>query len=82
MKISGRDIGTVRSALFNLPAVVLQQFTDRVRHSFAYLPGALNKHSAGKRFATDADVKQAVTSMLQTFYINFFYTGIQVLVPR
>jgi len=77
------DIGTVTSAVRNLPAVVPQQFLHRVgsmRPSFTYLPGILNKHSANKRFATDADVKQADISMLQTFYMNFFYTGIQVLV--
>jgi hypothetical protein len=28
--------------------------------------GPINKHLAGKQFATDTDVKQAVTSWLQT----------------
>jgi hypothetical protein len=32
----------------------------------------LKKHLAGKQFATDANMKQAVTSCLQTLYINFF----------
>jgi hypothetical protein len=85
IKISGREFWTVWSAVRNLPAVVLQQFTNRIgsmRTSYNHLPGALQKHSAVKRFAAEADVKQAVTSKLQTFYINFFYSGIQTLVPR
>jgi len=44
--------------------------------------GPLNKHLYGKRFATDAGVKQAVTSWLQTLYPYFFYTSVQALVPR
>jgi hypothetical protein len=40
----------------------------------------LKKHLAGRRFATDADVKQAVTSWQQTLDINFFYAGIQAVV--
>jgi len=32
----------------------------------------LNKHLAGKQFATEADVKQAVTSCLQTHHTCFF----------
>jgi hypothetical protein len=35
---------------------------------------------ADKRFAADADVKQAVT-WLQTLDTDFFYAGIQALVP-
>jgi len=42
----------------------------------------LKKHLAGKRFATDADVKQAVTSCLSTLNTNFFCGGIKALVPR
>jgi hypothetical protein len=40
--------------------------------------GPFKKHLAGKRFATDADVKKVVTSGLST---HFFYAGIQALVP-
>jgi hypothetical protein len=36
----------------------------------------------GKRFATDADVNQAVTSWLQTLDTNSFHVGIQTFVPR
>jgi hypothetical protein len=39
---------------------------------------SLQKHLAGKRFATDADVKQVVTLWLQTLDINFF-AGIQTM---
>jgi hypothetical protein len=45
------------------------------------LSGPRKKHPAGKKFATDADVKQAVT-WLQTFDTDFFYIVIQALVPR
>jgi hypothetical protein len=40
------------------------------------------KHLAGKRFTTDADVKQVVTSWLQTLDTDFIYTAIQALVPH
>ena len=45
----------------------------------SYLFGPRKKHPGGKKFATDADVKQAVTS-LQTFDTDFFYIGMQALV--
>jgi hypothetical protein len=32
----------------------------------------LKKHVASKRYATEADVKQAVTSCFQTLVIDFF----------
>ena len=47
-----------------------------------HLPGPLKKQLASKRFPTDADMKQAVTSWQQTRNINIFYSGIQALVPR
>jgi len=37
-------------------------------------------HMAGKRFVTDSDVKQAVTSWQQTFYTDLSYAGRQALV--
>jgi hypothetical protein len=43
--------------------------------------GPCKKHPAGKKFPTDADVKQAVT-WLQIFDTDFFYIRIQALVPR
>jgi hypothetical protein len=42
----------------------------------------LNKHLAGKRFAADAKVKQAVASWLQALDTNLYYDGMQALVPR
>ena len=42
----------------------------------------LLKHLAGKRFATDADVRKTITSCLQTLDTGFFNSGIQNLVPR
>lgn len=40
----------------------------------------LTKPLIDKQFATDADVKQAVTSWVQAFDTDFFYTGTKVLV--
>jgi hypothetical protein len=37
---------------------------------------------AGKRFAPDADMKQAATSRLLVLDTDLFYRGIQSLVPR
>jgi hypothetical protein len=39
------------------------------------------KHLTGKHFATDTDVKQAITSSLQTLDTDFFYALVQALVP-
>jgi hypothetical protein len=38
------------------------------------------KHLPGKQFATDADVKQVVTSWLRTPHTNFFHGRMQALV--
>jgi len=40
--------------------------TSQLAHSDLQLFGSLKKHLAGKGFATDAGVKQAVTSCLDT----------------
>jgi hypothetical protein len=40
------------------------------------------RHPDGKQFATEADVKQAVTYWLQTLDIDFFYATIYGLEPR
>jgi hypothetical protein len=37
---------------------------------------------AGKRFATDAEVKQAVTTRKEAHHIGLFYTGAEALVLR
>ena len=44
--------------------------------------GSLNKYLTSKIFATDADVKQALTSCLQTFGNDFFYGAIQAMVSH
>jgi hypothetical protein len=46
-----------------------------------HLPGPLKKQLPSKRFPTDADMKQAVISWQQIRNTNFFYSGIQALVP-
>jgi hypothetical protein len=43
--------------------------------------GPLKKHLAGKQSATDTNMKQAVTSWLQTLDNDLCYAGIQVLMP-
>jgi hypothetical protein len=40
------------------------------------------KHVAGKQFATDADLKEAVISKPQTLGTDTFYYGLQALAPR
>ena len=47
-----------------------------------HLIGLLKKHLRIKRFPTDADAKQAVTSSLRALDRNFCYSVIQVLVLR
>ena len=42
--------------------------------------GSLTKNLAGKRFVTDANVKQAVTSWLQKLNTSSFHARIQALV--
>ena len=44
--------------------------------------GPHNKKLAGKRFVTDADVKQVVTSWLQTLDTDTFYAGVGTLVLK
>jgi hypothetical protein len=42
----------------------------------------LKKHLGGRRFATDAEVQQAVMSWLQALDTDFCYAGIDALVYR
>jgi hypothetical protein len=44
-----------------------------------HLFGLLKKHLAGKEFAADTNMKQAVTSWIQTIDEDCFYTGMQAL---
>jgi hypothetical protein len=43
--------------------------------------GVVEKHLAGMRLAVDAEVKQVVTSWLQTVDDSFYYAKIQALIP-
>lgn len=47
-----------------------------------HLRGNLQNKMATKRLATDAEVKKAVTSWLQTLHTDLFYARIQMLVPQ
>jgi hypothetical protein len=68
--------------------LIRAQVVDHPSYSFYLEPsnlhiiGLLKKHLRIKRFAVDADAKQAVTSWLQTLHKDLFYVGIQALVPR
>jgi hypothetical protein len=42
--------------------------------------GSPKKSLAGKQFATDTDIKQAITFWLQTLDTNFVHAEIQALV--
>lgn len=46
------------------------------------LVASLKKYLTGKKFAMDADVKQAVISWLQTVESDFFYGAIQTLLSQ
>jgi hypothetical protein len=43
--------------------------------------GPLMKHSTTKLCATDDDVKQPFTSRLKIFDKDFFFAGLQAIVP-
>jgi hypothetical protein len=47
-----------------------------------HLFGPFKKYVAGRRFATDADMTEAVTSWLQTLDTDFFCVRIQFLVSQ
>ena len=53
-----------------------------MRPSYVLVFRPLKKHPNNSRYTTDADVKQAVTSWLQTLDTYFFYAGIHALVRR
>jgi hypothetical protein len=48
----------------------------------SHLFGFLNKRLFSKRFTRDSDVKQDVTTWLQTLDTGLFYVGIEALAPR
>jgi hypothetical protein len=74
--------------------LMTNESTMAVRLSTAYHPvlisylsdfcfsGSLKQYLTGKRFTTDLDLKQAVTSSLQKSDTGFFYVGITDFLPR
>jgi hypothetical protein len=42
--------------------------------------GFIKRHLTGRGFTTDADVKRAATSLVQTLDVDFFYIKIKALV--
>jgi hypothetical protein len=57
-------------------AVTSLQPGYRMGSSKFHISGARMKHTVHKWFAVDADVKQAVSSWIQTLYTDLFYAGI------
>ena len=55
--------------------------TDRLWTNLPTVLGPLNKNLVGERFTADVDVKRAVACWLQTLNIDFFYVGIQAVLP-
>lgn len=47
-----------------------------------HLIGFVTEHLAGKRPAVDVEVKQVVTSFLQTLDASFYYAGVQTVVTQ
>jgi hypothetical protein len=58
------------------------RYSHDITSSDLQLFGPLKKHSAGKRYAADTDVMQAVTTWLQTLDTDCFYAEMQALVPE
>jgi hypothetical protein len=84
LEITGNEIRIVVRLVHNLPAVAIQPVTilfcsvvPREFHVF----GLHKKHLAGKQFAVNTDLKQAVTCWLQTLGTDFCFIGIQTLMP-
>jgi hypothetical protein len=79
MEITGPSTDLLRRHSWN--------FTDYPSHSSEHalsdfhLSGPPKNHRTGKRLAKDAEVKEAVTSWLQTPDTDFFYAQTQALVP-
>jgi hypothetical protein len=70
---------------YTFPATKLQESASLVCNTmhgnFFIFFGRQKKHLASRRFATDADIMQAVTSWLQALDTAFLYCGTQALVP-
>jgi hypothetical protein len=78
----GPTLPTGLETCYGAKAVTLWTVLPPVSLCRAQWFSPLQKHLASKRFAADATVKQAVTSWPQTPDTDFFYTGIQGMVPR
>jgi len=82
MNITCREIGAVGRRVYKLPVIIsfsLKLSVDRIWFIFL---GPLKKPLNFRRFPTDADVMQPVTSCLQTLDSNFYYATIQASIPR
>ena len=84
LEITGNEIRTVVRVVHNLPAITIQPVTilvcSVVPRDFCVF-GLQKKHLAGKQFALNTDLKQAVTCWLQTLGTDFCFRGIQDLMP-
>ena len=69
---------TVRIAVCNLPAIVLRPVHSMWPSDF--VSPSSHSEAPGSPFAKDADMKQAVTSRVDSFDTSFFYGRIQALV--
>jgi hypothetical protein len=85
MEITGCKVRAVGWVVHNLPA-----HSTITGHESGWQCGCsdfvvleyIKKHLAGKRFAADAEVKQAVASWLQTLDTIFICARIQALEPQ
>jgi len=77
-----REIGAVGRTVHKPPVIILFPFKISVAKIGLVFLGTLKKSFDFRRFPTDADVKQPVTSCLQALDSDFFLATIQVSVPR
>ena len=81
MNITCREIGAVGRTVHKFPVIILFPVKISVFIIGFIFLGTLKKSFDFRRFPTEADVKQAVTSCLQALDSNFFLATIQVSVP-
>jgi hypothetical protein len=83
--VTGHKKETVGRVVHNLLALAPQLFTSQLGiwdPLISYYFKLHKNHVVVERCEADTNMKQSVTSWLQTFDTDFFYTGIQALVPR
>ena len=83
--VTGHKIETVGRVVHNLLAVAPQPYTRQIGICgplISYYFKPRKNHVVVEWCAADADVKQSATSWQQKLDTDFFYTGIQALVPR